>query len=83
MDYTPWVQRFEVVYGLDIAASGSGLTLCRKQKSVWGMIDLVASFCGPEDVVVSFCAGKLAVEKTRLVGLRITTLWNAKKMKVV
>lgn len=54
MNNIPRFQRFEVVYGLDIAARGRCLILRLQHKSVELVMDLVAKFSGQETWLWTF-----------------------------
>lgn len=47
MTDTPWLQWFEVVFGLEVAAIGERLMLRPERKSVRWMMDSVAEFFCP------------------------------------
>lgn len=66
MNHIPPLKRSEDVYGSDIAASGGRIMLRQEQKSVDWMIDFIAKFSAPEDLVINFCTGKMEVVKACL-----------------
>lgn len=83
MNNIPRSQRFEIVHGADVAASGRCLMLRLGQESVGWMLDLVARFCAPADLMHDYCLQTIAKPNQCGFGLTISALQDVLWMKEI
>lgn len=83
MNNDPCSEQFEVVYGFEAAASKRCLMPGAESKSVRWIMDLVANFSDPTDLVVTFVGGQQQWQRHVSFCLSNGALLDVKRMKVV